>query len=260
MSRPDWYDLPELYDFLYDTDSRSEASFLLRVARRFGREPQRVLEPACGSGRLVRALAARGCEVAGFDRNVASLAYARRTLRSMGLRATLSRQDLAAFRCRRRYDLAHCLLSSFKYLQRERDAHSHLRCVAQALRPGGVYVLGLHLTDPAARSGCVESWQRQRPGLLVSVRLSTRRPDPGRRRERVEVVLKAQTATGRLERRDRWWWRTWTDAQLSRLLASVPALQLAACFDFDFRPRRLDDERLDKILVLRRRDQAIDQR
>jgi SAM-dependent methyltransferase len=260
MTRPDWYDLPELYDFLYDIDSQREASFLLRTARQYGREPQHVLEPACGSGRLVRALAARGCEVSGFDRNVKSLAHARRTLRAADLRATLSQQDLANFRCRGHFDLAHCLLSSFKYLLRERDARSHLHCVATALRPGGVYLLGLHLTDRSARGASVERWQRQRPGLHVSVRLTTRRPDLRRRRERVEVLLRARTAAGWLERRDRWWWRTWTDEQLLRLLASVPALQLAACFDFDFRRRRLDDDRLDKILVLRRRDQAIDHR
>ena len=70
----------------------------------------------------------------------------------------------------------------------------------------------------------------------------------------------AQTNAGTTLRREHWWWRTWTDVQLRRRIESVQQFELAACFDFDFRLRRLDDERLDKILVLRKRTQAIDHR
>jgi len=247
-----WYDAAEFYDFLYDADTAQELRFLWRTAKRFGTQPRRVLEPACGSGRLLRAFARRGCRVVGFDTNPNALRYASDSLRADSLRARLSRQDLADFDCGRGFDLAHCLLSTFKYLPRDTDALSHLRCVARALRPGGLYVLGLHLCDPAQRGWSTERWQRARRGLQVEIELASSPPDLRRRRERVRVELRARRGKERFESRESWWWRTWTAEQLSRLLRRIPELELAAVYDFDFAPRELDDDRLDKILVLRR--------
>ena len=54
----DWYDTPRWYDLVFEPGTRREGSFLVALARRHGRgEPRRVLEPACGSGRLVVDLA-----------------------------------------------------------------------------------------------------------------------------------------------------------------------------------------------------------
>jgi hypothetical protein len=53
-----------------------------------------------------------------------------------------------------------------------------------------------------------------------------------------------------------WDFRTYDAAQVKRLLRSVPALELVATFDMTFDledPRKLDDEQLDLVLVLRRR-------
>ena len=76
----DWYDEPEAYDIVFDADTRAEARFLLEMLERHGprstRARRRILEPACGSGRLVSALARLGHDVTGFDRNEAMLTYA----------------------------------------------------------------------------------------------------------------------------------------------------------------------------------------
>ena len=80
----DWYDLPELYDLLYDSDSREEADLLLRIAAESGVTVKSVLEPACGSGRLVREMARRGLRATGFDRNVTALRHARKKLSVQG--------------------------------------------------------------------------------------------------------------------------------------------------------------------------------
>src|SRR6187455_3399519 len=127
----DWYETPHYYDIVFDADTRREADFLEEMARRYGRRgTARVLEPACGSARLVRELARRGYSVTGFDRSEAMLAYAERRLRERRLSARLARSKLESFRFGQRFDVAHCLVSTFKYLLDEASARSHLRCVA----------------------------------------------------------------------------------------------------------------------------------
>ena len=75
----DWYDLPALYDIVFDVDTPREADFLEEIQRRYGDTRQRrVLEPACGSGRLIVALARRGWTVFGTDLNAPMLGYGSR--------------------------------------------------------------------------------------------------------------------------------------------------------------------------------------
>ena len=50
----DWYETPKYYDIVFDVDTSKEADFLEVVcARHGGTRGKRVLEPACGSGRLL---------------------------------------------------------------------------------------------------------------------------------------------------------------------------------------------------------------
>ena len=56
----DWYDTPLYYDIVFDDYTRPESEFLEKVLKLHGRtRGRRVLEPACGSGRLVAAMASR---------------------------------------------------------------------------------------------------------------------------------------------------------------------------------------------------------
>lgn len=67
----DWYSTPLYYDIIFDAETQTEATFLEEVNRRYsrvkGKAPQRVLEPACGSARLMLELGKRGWETYGFD-------------------------------------------------------------------------------------------------------------------------------------------------------------------------------------------------
>ena len=58
----DWYDTPRYYDLVFDADTRREADFLETMHARHARRSKpgrRVLEPACGSGRLLVEMARR---------------------------------------------------------------------------------------------------------------------------------------------------------------------------------------------------------
>lgn len=73
----EWYDYPQYYDLAFQNDTVPEANFLEKVWNGYSERPvHRLLEPACGSGRHVAELAARGYDIQGFDLNEKSIAFA----------------------------------------------------------------------------------------------------------------------------------------------------------------------------------------
>lgn len=252
----DWYDLPAYYDLVFDGLTVAEAAFIDGLAHRHvsGRR-RRILEPACGSGRLLAALARRGYEVAGFDASQPMLDFARQRLASLGLEASLSLQRLEDFRYRRKFDLAHCMVSSFKYVLTEEDARSHLQCVARAVRRGGIYVLGFHLTEYEDQTVDRERWSGQRDGVRV---ICTIRSEPPQRRSRTESIRSRMSVTegGKTRRFEtHWTFRTYSVGQFRALLRSVPEWKLVATHDFDYdldRASVMGRDRLDTVAVLKR--------
>src|ERR1044071_8333663 len=63
-----WYDYPQYYDIAFQAYTQHEADFIEAACRKYCPfDVRRLLEPACGSGRLVTELAARGYQMTGFD-------------------------------------------------------------------------------------------------------------------------------------------------------------------------------------------------
>ncbi|HEX9639805.1 MAG TPA: class I SAM-dependent methyltransferase [Candidatus Krumholzibacteria bacterium] len=258
MSGFDWYDLPEYYDIVYDVDSEEEIDLLLRVAHEAGVEPESILEPACGGGRLLRGFARRGFAVCGFDRNERSVAYARERLEADDLEAAVFRAALDDFTISKPCDLAHCTLSTFKYMLDEAEVQRHLRCMAGAVRIGGIYIVGLHLVDTSTDEVFVERWSGARQDTRVGVRLSYDPPNLRRRREEVRLKLTVTLPQQQPQHYySQWQWRSYDPAQLMALFESTPAWKFLRCYDFDGKERPLGDDRLDKLVVLRRINVAV---
>jgi SAM-dependent methyltransferase len=262
----DWYRFPRYYDAVFDQDTRHEADFLEAVLARIGpairARPAHLLEPACGTGRLVIELARRGHRVTGFDAGAEMIAYARERARAEPPRVRrairLHEARMESFRLRGPFDLAYCLLSTIKHLASEEAARAHLQRVAAALAPGGLCVAGLHLTDYTRTRTDREVWRGSRDGVSVVCETITRPPDATTRtewlRNRLTVRHRGRAEVERLE--TTWPCRTYDAAQLRRLLDSVPSLELAACFDFRHdidAPRGFDDTQEDIVVVARKR-------
>ncbi|MHC4406639.1 MAG: methyltransferase domain-containing protein, partial [Planctomycetota bacterium] len=155
MVQASWYDYPQYYDLAFRSETQPEADFIEAACRKYCPfVVRRLLEPACGTGRLVTELAARGYRVTGVDLNRQTLAYLRRRLTRRGLRATVFRADMADFHLRAPVDSAYSTFDGFRHLLSEKAAKSHLECVAESLRPGGIYILGFHLLPPDASEEC----------------------------------------------------------------------------------------------------------
>ena len=76
---------------------------------------------------------------------------------------------MTSFSARDRFAAAYNPLSSFRLLHSDAEADAHLRCVAAALRPGGVYVLDLAFLANAAEPVVTtdEGWEMKRGELTV---------------------------------------------------------------------------------------------
>lgn len=254
----DWYDYPALFELAFADETGPEVAFLCELFARYARRPVRhVLEAACGGGRLLAGLAARGYRVAGFDRNLQMLDYARRRMRRSAISARLFPADMADFTPPRRFDVVCNTFNSFRHLLTEADAVSHLRCASAALAPGGLLVLGLHLLPPDASDDSCERWTAQRGRTSLCATLRVVAANRRARWERLRVSLRVSRPAGLLRLRSEFTLRTYSARQMRRLLSNVPELELCATYDFCYeldRPLKLTDELSDVVLVLRRRD------
>ena len=257
----DWYETPVYYDAIFDVDSDVEGAFLEEVFDKHAtpspRGRRRVLEPACGSGRLLVEMAKRGWKVHGFDLEPAMVDFSKDRLAEEGLEGTVVRGDMADFKTRGTFDLAHCFVSTFKYLLTEDDARGHLESVARALRPGGIYALGFHLSWYDYREKTRERWVTEKDGARIECVIEGWPADEAKRREKVRARMKV--FENGLEKRAQttWWFRSYDAGQVRRLIRSVPALEHIATYDFHYaidEPQKLSNEQGDTLLILRRRD------
>jgi SAM-dependent methyltransferase len=100
----------ELYDIAFDWDISQEADWLVE---RFGAECRSVLEPGCGSGRILQALAERGLELAGLDLSPRMVELARARLGDL---ASVVVADMTQFDLGRTFDAAVAPINTLLHL------------------------------------------------------------------------------------------------------------------------------------------------
>jgi SAM-dependent methyltransferase len=257
-----WYDYPAYYDLAFQSETVLEADFFEAAFKKYCPfEVERVLEPACGTGRLIAEMASRGYRVSGFDLSEPSLDFCRRRLKRMKLRGELFTADMAKFslptgKDEGRIDAAYNTFDSFRHLLTEESAKSHLRHVARCVRPGGLYILGFHLLPPDASEECIERWTERSGRVQVTVTLRVLATDRKKRLETIRISLLARDRGEIVRLRDEFRFRMYTAAQFRHLLKQTPEWELCDVYDFWYeidRPLKLDNEMSDTVFILRRR-------
>lgn len=254
------YDHPSLYDVLFSDSCKREVEFLVRKFLRYnGEETGAILEPACGTGRLLWRLGKLGFQTAGLDLNSKALAFCNRRLRRHGLPETAIRGDMTdftfeMFRRKKPFDMAFNLVSSFLHLTTENAALDHLAAVAGALKSGGIYVLGLHLL-PRGKAACSSEFWRVRHGsLTVESSLRRRELDRRKRLETVEFRIRGITPKRNYEVVDAFSLRTYTVGQFMKLLDDSGTFDILETYDFSFdAPIRPDSRTEDVVFLLRKK-------
>jgi SAM-dependent methyltransferase len=255
--RTDWYEHPEYYEAIFGTDTVREVDFLQALSQRHGTGGKQWLEPACGAGRLVAEASGRGLQVVGYDISEAMLAHARKRLTpAQRRRVRLAQSRMESFSepsLEGRVDLAHCLVSTFRYLDSETAAREHLIGTRKLLKPDGIYVLGFHLTDYARSTPEHERWVGKVGKDNVVCNTHEGLPERRARRSPMRNRLRV-TGPGKdwlIE--TTWHFRTYSAPQAGKLFRNA-GLRVVAAYDFDY---DLDStvgrgsSRLDRVFILR---------
>lgn len=251
------YDYPKYYDLVFGSDWKAEFRFLQQCFDKHGgRSIRKLFEPACGTGRLLIKFAEAGFEVAGNDLNPRAVAFCNARLERRGFPPTAVVGDMADFRLPRKVDAAFNMINSFRHLQTEREAESHLRCIADSLAKGGLYMLGLHLTPTKGTPIEDESWSARRGNLAVVSQMWTESRDMRKRREHLGMTFDVYTLTKHFRIADQMDYRIYTARHMRELLAKVPEFEVAETYDFAYEidsPIEIGPTTEDIVFVLRKR-------
>jgi SAM-dependent methyltransferase len=167
--------------------------------------------------------------------------------------ASFSLADLGR---RKKFDAAFNLVSSFLHLTTEADAQQHLHAIADVLKPGGIYLLGIHL-KPKGKQHCLqERWSLRRGSLSVKSHLKSLSQDLKKRIEIIEVHIEAKTPKKHYKIVDRFPFRIYTAKQFSDLLAAVNRFDVLETYSFDYdvsQPIKVTADAEDVVYVLKSR-------
>lgn len=172
MKIKDAYSYPEYCDIAYDWDRKAECDFIEECVHRYSSsEEKSILDIACGTGIHLREFARRGRRVMGLDISEEMITFVRRRAEIERLEINCVKADMKEFKTTRKYGCAVCMLDSFRFLLGEADILSHLRSVARAVKPGGLYILDLWMPLSEEKVEWEDiSWRQTRQDITVDAR------------------------------------------------------------------------------------------
>jgi SAM-dependent methyltransferase len=216
--------------------TRAEVEFMISALEL---QPEaRVLDIPCGEGRHTIELAKRGFRVTGFEFNPNAIAAAVKRAAEAGVEPRFVTGDMRELDASEEYDATVCFFTSFGYFNDEENL-DFARRVARALRPGGRFLLELHIAEtvyPIFRER-EWSWVSQEPPLRV---LEERRfdLDSGRMESTWTFIGEGETAS-------RWTsLRVYSYRELQALLREAGFSRLQAFETGKMEPFRLGSSRL----------------
>lgn len=166
----------ELFSFsaIYDTafqfrNAQRTVDFVEECARMYTDIPIRsVVDLACGTGHYTLEFARRGYIVHGVDIDQRMCRYMHRKAFTVSLAVDLVCADMTDFSLPRQCDLAVNFFDSLTYLRHAQRIVTHLQSVADALSPGGLYVLEIGVIDDFENHNVEEVWTEHRRDFSVT--------------------------------------------------------------------------------------------
>ncbi len=245
-----FYDHPAWYDIIHANGTAWEVDFLQRLSYRHGYGGRDWLEPACGTARYLRVLAKRGYHVVGYDINERSLKYAKSRLKQFGDAAEILKDDMCTF-CRPcEFDIAFNTINTFRHIMNHDDADHHMQLIAQSLRPGGIYILGMDLVDYSDPEPCEEIWDAKRGKCNVQHIMMSIPPTLDNRNERIINHITVTTPSREHAFQSAYDLLTYNVDECNALIDRSP-FELLATYDFAHQPVEMDAYARDVNMVLR---------
>ncbi len=249
------YDHPKYYDLVFGADCAAEVKFIQACGAQWMKQaPKRLFEPACGTGRLLYALAKKGFQVDGLDLNPKAVEFCNARFRRYGMRESAFVADMSNFRTPWKCDLAFNTINSFRHLCGEKEARGHLVCMGETVRKGGLYLLGVHLTPTTVAPSETESWSARRGHLSINTHMWTNERNTKTRIERFGIRFDIHSPSQSFRINDELVLRSYTPNQMNRLIASSGCWETIATYDFGYdtkHPIEVDASTEDVVYVLR---------
>ena len=129
-------------------------------------EGSRVLDLACGRGRISIGLAQHGCRVTGLDLSPRSLELARSDAEAAGVEIEFVRRDMRDLDAEGEFDAVVNVFTSFGYFPTQEEDERVLANVARALVPGGRFLLDMVNTIAIAKQFVEADWDELEDGTL----------------------------------------------------------------------------------------------
>lgn len=176
-----------IYDILHSPGTGEEVDDLTAIEQRWsppGRSRRCWLEPACGSGRYLRAARARGIDGIGFDINPDMIEYAgRRARRARGSASeryfVASMTDFAD-RVERPVTFAINPINTIRHLDTDEQMLAHFEQMARVLGPGACYCVGLSISLYGHEQASEDVWRGARGPCKVTQVVQFMPPHEGR--------------------------------------------------------------------------------
>ena len=220
-----------IYDAAFDWNVDNEVEAITGLS---GLSEGRVLEPMCGSGRLLRAFAAAGFDTVGIDISRPMLALAEAHYDRNRLSGSWINADVTSFNLDEACDLAVCPINSLAHLSSEADMLAHLGCVARNLYEGASYWVMLDLKLPSFVGG-TEEWDFEYLGETLISQWACTAYHEGFETHVSRIVF----PDGRVIE-DSYEMKVWSYQAWSRMLARSP-FELSAAYTGAFEPLRVGD-------------------
>jgi SAM-dependent methyltransferase len=119
-------------------------SYILKIFDKYQVPVQTILDLACGTGIPSLLFARRGYQIIGVDRSQPMLEIFGQKITNPDYKIQLINSDIRNFAVPRKVDAAVCLYDSINYLLTEQDLHQCFQCVAQSLKPGGIFAFDMN--------------------------------------------------------------------------------------------------------------------
>lgn len=227
-----------IYDILHAPGTNDEIDTLLLTEQKWSppRNARRCwLEPACGSGRYLRAARTRGIDSFGFDLNPEMVEYAAARARRARTNAreayfVASMTDFARH-LTQPVTFAFNPINTIRHLESDDEMLAHFEQMARGLAPGAVYCVGLSVSLYGHEQASEDVWHGTRGRCAVTQVVQFLPPMQGR----LESVISHLTITrpeGVEHRESAYTLRTYSLSEWTRLV-DRSALKLVATTDMD---------------------------